>query len=56
MNKEDVLELEEKNKYLTQEVDRLNSIVDSIEKYVERMSFGAVIDNPKKDLQKILRK
>ena len=32
------------------------SIIKKLEKYVDKMSYEAVIDNPKKDLQKILKR
>ena len=34
----------------------LEGRLQSIYKYVDGMSFAAVVDNPKKDLQKILKK
>lgn len=39
---------------LEYEVERLESIVNQVDKYVEKMSYADIVDNPKKDLQKIL--
>ena len=36
--------------------EELEEIIKQIERYVEKMSYEKVIDNPKKDLQKILEK
>lgn len=36
--------------------EQLEEIIKEIEKYVEKMSYQSVVDNPKKDLIKILRK
>lgn len=41
---------------LEYEIERLENIYDELEKYVDKMSYEVIIDNPKKDLQKILRK
>ena len=38
------------------EVERLESIVTQIDKYTEKMSYLEIVDNPKKDLQKILKR
>ena len=38
------------------EIERLNNIIDNAIKYVEKMSYQAIVDNPKKDLIKILKK
>ena len=38
------------------EVERLESIVTQIDRYTEKMSYLEIVDNPKKDLQKILKK
>ena len=37
-------------------VDRLEEKLKEIEKYVDKMSYADVVDNPKKDLIKILKK
>ena len=37
-------------------VDRLEEKLKEIEEYVDKMSFGDIVDNPKKDLIKILKK
>lgn len=41
---------------LEYEIERLESTINQVNKYVDKMSYEAVVDNPKKDLQKILRK
>lgn len=41
---------------LEYEVERLESIVNQVDKYVDKMSYEVIIDNPKKDLIKILKK
>lgn len=42
-------EEQELNEYLQDKIDKLNN-------YIEKMSYQAVVDNPKKDLTKILKK
>lgn len=41
---------------LEYEVERLESTINQVDKYVDKMSYQDIVDNPKKDLQKILRK
>lgn len=36
--------------------EELEEIIKQIEIYIEKMSYASVVDNPKKDLQKILKK
>ena len=48
--------LQIENKYLKDEVERLNTIINNIHNYIDKMSYQAVIDNPKKDLTRILKK
>ena len=36
--------------------EELEEIIKQIEIYVEKMSYSSIVDNPKKDLQKILKK
>ena len=38
------------------EIERLESIYDELDKYIDKMSYEVIVDNPKKDLQKILKK
>lgn len=38
------------------ELEQLREIIKEIEKYLEKMSYLPIVDNPKKDLQKILKK
>ena len=41
---------------LEYEVERQDRIIEEINKYVDKMSYETIVDNPKKDLSKILRK
>ena len=41
---------------LEYEVERQDNIIEEVENYVEKMSYSSIVDNPKKDLQKILKK
>lgn len=41
---------------LVDENKELKKIIDEAINYLEKMSFSSVVDNPKKDLIKILRK
>ena len=41
---------------LEYEVERLEGIIDSATHYIDKMSYLDVVDNPKKDLYKILVK
>lgn len=50
----ELLELE-RQVYIN-ENKRLNSIINNIADYVNKMGFGSIVDNPKKDLVKILKK
>jgi len=36
--------------------EELEEIIKQIERYVDKLSYEKVIDNPKKDLQKIFKK
>lgn len=36
--------------------EELNKILDELLKYIEKMSYAPVVDNPKKDLIKILKR
>ena len=36
--------------------EELEEIIKQIERYVDKMSYAKVIDNPRKDLVKILKK
>lgn len=38
------------------EIERLESTLNQVDKYIEKMSYSSIVDNPKKDLQKILKK
>ena len=38
------------------EIERLESTLNQVDKYIDKMSYCDIVDNPKKDLQKILRK
>ena len=41
---------------LEYEVERQDNILEQVERYVYKMSYASVVDNPKEDLQKILEK
>lgn len=41
---------------LEYEVERLESKINQVDKYVDKMSYEVIVDNPKKDLQKILKR
>ena len=38
------------------EIERLESTLNQVDKYVDKMSYEVIVDNPKKDLIKILKK
>lgn len=38
------------------EIERLESTLNQVDKYIEKMSYSSIVDNPKKDLIKILKK
>ena len=44
------------NKMLEQENKRLNTIINNIHNYIDRMSYCEVVDNPKKELSRILER
>ena len=44
------------NKMLEQENKRLNTILNNIHSYIEKMSYCDIVDNPKKELSRILEK
>ena len=48
--------LEQETEQYKQEIERLNNIIDNTIKYVDKMSYEVIVDNPKKDLIKILKK
>lgn len=50
------IDLVDKNRYLQIENERLKNIIYELEEYINKMSFASVVDNPKKDLTKILLK
>ena len=41
---------------LEYEIERLESTLNQVDKYIEKMSYSSIVDNPKKDLQKILKR
>ena len=41
---------------LEYEVERQDNILEEINNYVDRLSYQDIVDNPKKDLVKILKK
>lgn len=44
------------NKMLEQENKRLNTILNNIHNYIEKMSYCDIVDNPKKELSRILER
>lgn len=61
MNNEDILEEKlmqkiRQAKYYKRQTEELRAVIDEAIKYVEKMSYCDVVDNPKKDLIKILKK
>lgn len=48
--------LEKENQELKQENERLNTILNNIHTYIEKMSYCDIVDNPKKELSRILEK
>lgn len=57
MNKDKVInDLLSRIATLEYEVERLESTINQVDKYVNKMSYEVIVDNPKKDLQKILKK
>lgn len=44
------------NKMLEQENKRLNTILNNIHTYIEKMSYCDIVDNPKKELSRILER
>lgn len=43
-------------KYAKKEIERLNTILNNIHNYIEKMSYCEIVDNPKKELSRILEK
>ena len=61
MIEEDILEEKLQHKmnqarYYKHKAKELEEILKQIEQYVDKMSYASVVDNPKKDLIKILKK
>lgn len=38
------------------EIERLQNIINELETYIDKMSYAPVVNNPKKDLAKILKR
>lgn len=56
-SKENVItELLKRIAILEYEVERQDNILEEVNNYLEKMSYCSIVDNPKKDLQKILKK
>lgn len=51
-----ITELLSKIAALEWEIERLESTLKQVDKYIEKMSYSSIVDNPKKDLQKILKR
>lgn len=43
-------------KYYKEKYEEAQNTIKEMEKYIDKMSYQSVVDNPKKDLIKILRK
>lgn len=57
MEKDNVItELLRRIANLEYEVERQDNILEQVERYVDKMSYASVVDNPKEDLVKILKK
>lgn len=41
---------------LEYEVEMKDSIIESLNNYIDKMSYASVVDNPREDLVKILKK
>ena len=41
---------------LEYEVERQDNILEEVNNYIEKMSYSSIVDNPKEDLVKILKK
>lgn len=41
---------------LEYEVEMKDSIIENLNNYIDKMSYASVVDNPKEDLVKILKK
>lgn len=41
---------------LEYDIEMKDSIIENLNNYIDKMSYASVVDNPKKDLQKILKK
>jgi hypothetical protein len=41
---------------LLKENEELRETIEETKKYIDKMSFGDIVDNPKKDLVKILKR
>lgn len=52
MTDDEILKVEE----LIGRVEYLERVVKELQDYVEKMSYAPVVDNPKKDLVKILKR
>lgn len=42
--------------YYQEEAQRLNTILNNIHTYIEKMSYCEIVDNPKKELSRILER
>lgn len=41
---------------LEYDIEMKDSIIESLNNYIDKMSYASVVDNPKEDLVKILKK
>lgn len=56
MNSDVYQKVIEENIELKEENEKLNTILNNIHNYIEKMSYCEVVDNPKKELSRILEK
>lgn len=56
MKKQKIIEENEILKEQQQEIERLNTILNNIHNYIEKMSYCDIVDNPKKELSRILER
>ena len=53
---QDCINSQQEIEQLKQENERLNTILNNIHNYIEKMSYCEVVDNPKKELSRILER
>jgi cell division protein FtsB len=53
---QDCINYQQEIEQLKQENERLKTIINNIHAYIEKMSYCEIVDNPKKELSRILEK